>query len=311
MAAQGDLSGHCDVASDGAAGEERGQGDDHGHAGRGPVLGRGSRRDVDVDVAVRETVRGDAEPVGVGADVAVGRLRRLFHDVAEVARQVDVAASRDGDGLDEENLAAGGRERQSRRRADLVPAAGELLLEAALAGEVLQVGLGDPHRARVAGLDAAQRDLAHDPRDLALELANAGLPGVPLDQAPQRAVLDLDRAGLEPGGSELARDLVAAGDLELLARGVPGQLQHLEPVLKRGRDRGEGVGRRDEEDPREVERHLQVVVREGVVLRRVQDLEERGGRIAAEILADLVDLVEHEHRIAHARLADPAHDPAG
>src|SRR5690606_16538916 len=41
---------------------------------------------------------------------------------------------------------------------------------------------------------------------------------------------------------------------------------------------------------------------------RVEHLEERGGRVATEILADLVDLVKHEDRVAHAGLTDPPHD---
>src|SRR5690606_21974959 len=121
------------------------------------------------------------------------------HHVAEVAGQADAALARHGYGLHEENLAARGRERQSRRGSDLVLAAGELLLEAPLAGELLQIGLGDADRLGRVGLDAAQRDLAHDARDLAFELADAGLAGVAVDQATERVVLDLDRAGLESG----------------------------------------------------------------------------------------------------------------
>ena len=57
--------------------------------------------------------------------------------------------------------------------------------------------------------------------------------------------------------------------------------------------------------------HGQVVVAEGVVLLRIEHLEQRRGRIAVEAGAELVQLVEHEHRIARARLADPLDDVAG
>ena len=46
---------------------------------------------------------------------------------------------------------------------------------------------------------------------------------------------------------------------------------------------------------------VEVVVAEGVVLLRVEHLEQRRGRIAAEVGAHLVDLVEHEHRVAASR----------
>ena len=45
---------------------------------------------------------------------------------------------------------------------------------------------------------------------------------------------------------------------------------------------------------RQVEGHAQVVVAEGVVLLGVQHLEQRRRRIAADVGAQLVDLVEQE-----------------
>src|SRR5690606_26904093 len=48
-------------------------------------------------------------------------------------------------------------------------------------------------------------------------------------------------------------------------------------------------------------RYAEVSVHEGVVLRGVEDFEERGGGIAVKAHAELVDLVEHEDGIAHLR----------
>ena len=53
------------------------------------------------------------------------------------------------------------------------------------------------------------------------------------------------------------------------------------------------------------------MVAEGVVLLGIEHLEQRRRRIAAEVLADLVDLVEQEHRVARLRLAQALHDAAG
>jgi len=52
-------------------------------------------------------------------------------------------------------------------------------------------------------------------------------------------------------------------------------------------------------------------VTEGRVLLGVEDLEERRGRITLDAHAQLVDLVEHQHRVAGAGLADRLHDVAG
>src|SRR6266481_489447 len=61
----------------------------------------------------------------------------------------------------------------------------------------------------------------------------------------------------------------------------------------------------------EVERHAEIGVDEGVVLRRVQHLQQRRGRIAPPVRADLVDLVEHEDGILRLGAAQPLDDAPG
>ena len=76
-----------------------------------------------------------------------------------------------------------------------------------------------------------------------------------------------------------------------------------------GRDRIEQVRRPDEQHLREVVGEIEVMVGEAVVLLRVEHLEQRRGRIAAEVGPELVDLVEHHdgvHRPRLHRLDDPA-----
>ncbi len=63
----------------------------------------------------------------------------------------------------------------------------------------------------------------------------------------------------------------------------------------------EPVGGGDEHDLRQIEGHVQVVVAELAVLLRVEHFQQGRGRVAAEILAELVDLVEHEDRVARFR----------
>ncbi len=101
------------------------------------------------------------------------------------------------------------------------------------------------------------------------------------------------------------------GDLELLLLDVARELDDLHAVLERRRDGVHEVGGGDEHDLGEVEGHLEVVVAEGVVLLGVEDLEQGGGGVAAEVDADLVDLVQHEDRVAGARLLEALDDPAG
>src|SRR5207244_3993368 len=63
-------------------------------------------------------------------------------------------------------------------------------------------------------------------------------------------------------------------DGHLLLLGVAGEVDDLHPVPQRGRHRVDDVRGGDEEYPREVERHVQIVVAEGGVLLRVQHLEQ-------------------------------------
>ena len=151
-------------------------------------------------------------------------------------------------------------------------------------------------------------DLATDAADLALEVADPGLARVLLDDRAQRGVGEAHPGALEAVLGELARDQVALRDVELLVGRVAGELDHLHPVEQRAGDRVEVVRRGDEHHLGEVEREVQVVVAEGVVLRRVEDLEHRARRVAAEVGAHLVDLVDHEHGVARARVAQRADD---
>ncbi len=109
----------------------------------------------------------------------------------------------------------------------------------------------------------------------------------------------------------LAGEEVAAGDLQLLVLGVAGQLDDLHAVAQRPGDRVLDVGGADEEDAGEVERHVQVVVGERVVLRGVEHLEQGRGGIAPEVDAQLVDLVQHHERVGAAGALDLLDDAAG
>src|SRR3712207_3618190 len=57
--------------------------------------------------------------------------------------------------------------------------------------------------------------------------------------------------------------------------------------------------------------YVEVVVAEGRVLLGVEHLEHRAGRIAAVVRAHLVDLVDHEHGVLGARVAQRPDDHAG
>jgi hypothetical protein len=120
------------------------------------------------------------ELADVAAHVAQRGLRGLLHDVAELARDRQVALAGHRGRLDEEDVAAHGRPRQSRRHAGLAGAALGFGEEALAAEQLAGAGLADRRAldpaavalGHLAGHLAAQR------ADLALEPAHAGFRGV-------------------------------------------------------------------------------------------------------------------------------------
>ena len=247
----------------------------------------------------------------VAAQQRERRLRRLAHDVAELAgdRQLAVAGHRRR--LDEQDLAA-----------DRGP--GEPGRDAGAAGPAPRL------REVRAGGRAARGRASPRPSVRPVEppsaIRRASLrQTVPIWRSRLRtpasrvyssmiarsaASVNAAWRRLQPVLADLPRDQVAAGDVELLVDRVAGELDHLHPVAQRRRDRVEHVRGGDEDDLGEVEVEVEVVVAEGVVLGRVEDLEHRAGRIAAEVGAHLVDLVDHEDGVAGAGVAERADDRA-
>ena len=67
------------------------------------------------------------------------------------------------------------------------------------------------------------------------------------------------------------------------------------------------VGGTDEQDLGQIHAHVQIVVQEFPVLFRIQGFQQGGGRVSLEGGADLVDLVQHDHRVGHFRVFQCLH----
>ena len=85
----------------------------------GPSLGIAARRNVDVDVGLLEEVLLETQPLGARADERQRRLRRLLHDVAELAGQHQLPLAVHLGRLDEQDVAAHRRPREPGRHARL------------------------------------------------------------------------------------------------------------------------------------------------------------------------------------------------
>src|SRR4030067_2083879 len=88
-------------------------------------------------------------------------------------------------------------------------------------------------------------------------------------------------------------------------------MDHLHRIRQGRGNRREGIGRSNEEDTREIEGHIEIMIRKGKFLFRVEGLEKRGRRVPSHIRTHFIHFVEHEHRVGGLSPSDLLNDPAG
>jgi len=264
---------------------------------------------VNVDILVLEEIRIHAQLLRVGADEAQRRRHRFLHDVAQLAGQREAFPAFHGRGFDKKHVAAHRRPGQSDRDAGL----GDARVDVRRHAHRPQVFVDIFFRHGLGG-DAAFGDLrrhaAAGVGDFPLQVAHARLPRVAGDDGGKRLGRQPKLRRSKAVFRKLTRNQVLLGDLHFFFLGVARELDHLQPIQERRRNRIEHIGRRDENHLRQIERHIQVMIGKRIVLLRIQHLEQRRGRIAAEITAELVDLVEHEHGVVGLRAPQALNDAA-
>ena len=264
LAGQGELARHREPVLDLLVEDEGEQGRRHRDARRGAVLGRGALGDMEVDLPALEVF--GADRVSLGGDVphvGVGDARRLLHDVAHLAGELEALLARIGHRLDDEGVAAHARPGEAHGHARPRSPLDVVLVEDGLAQVLLHRRLVD--RELLASLvleDDDLGELAMDLVEVLLEVAHPRLAGVALGDEHEGVPRVAHRAPLEAVLLEALRDEVVLGDLELLGIDVARQLDDLHPVDEGSGDRIQSVGRADEEDVGEIEGQVEVVVAE-------------------------------------------------
>ena len=159
-------------------------------------------------------------------------------------------------------------------------------------------------------LRKTNRHLASHPADRLFQKAHARFARVAADDLLERRIGQDELLRRQTGLLKLPRHDVALGDLDLFLVAVAGEPEDFQAIEQGARDRVQAICRRDEEDLRQIERKIEVVVAERMVLSRVEDFQKRCRRIAAIIVAELVHLVEHHHRIVDTGSAQRLQNPA-
>lgn len=110
---------------------------------------------------------------------------------------------------------------------------------------------------------------------------------------------------------ELPGHQEAPGDLEFFVFAVAGHLDDLDALLQRVGDQIKVVRAQQQHRVREVEGESEIAVGEARAGLGVEQLEESLHHLESALARETVYTVDHQHRIAHARLAQRAQDLAG
>ena len=114
--------------------------------------------------------------------------------------------------------------------------------------------------------------------------------------------------GIHSVALRLFRNQVAFSDLRFFAFGITRQIQDFQAVLQRGRNRVQHIRRRNEKHLRQIVINVEIMIAERGILFRVENFQKRGGRIAAKILAELINFVKQNHRIIRSGAFHQLHD---
>ncbi|KAJ0336313.1 hypothetical protein COL154_014365, partial [Colletotrichum chrysophilum] len=174
---------------------------------------------------------------------------------------------------------------------------------------IIEIVDRDFHRLLL-GPENFRNGLAGKLHQLTLEVTDTRLARIGLDDLAQRVVGDREFLGPKSMVAHRLRQQMPPRDLDLLVLGVTCDADDLHAVHQRPGN-VERIGRGDEHHVGEVVFDLEIVVVEGAVLLRIEHLEQGRGRVAAEIGAHLVDLVEQEERVGLLGLLHRLDDLAG
>ena len=303
---------HCQVLPHRPLRQRRRQRCRHCHPRAGPILWNRPLRQVHMDVQILRKIRIDRKLLCVRANVTERRVRALLHHIAKFSRQQQLPLPRHRACLHVEQLAPHFRPRHADCVSDFRLVCHRRVSEFFRTQKFLQQIRRDGGNWRrllvIARRHQPRRQLPADRIDLALQVTHPRLARVALNQERQPRLRHLELRALQPIRLHRLRDQVALRNLQLLQLRVARQPDDFHAVLQRQRNVLRRVRRRDEQHPRQVIININVVIIERLVLLRIQHLQQRRRRIAAEVAGHLVDLIQQQHRIHRPRLLHRLHN---
>ena len=226
----------------------------------------------------------------------------FVHHIAKLTRRFDLTLAGRSDRLDRKQLAAHFGPGQTGHCTDLV-----FLLTDAVAIFPHTRKVGEIVRryrdALIFLLENSAQRLALQSGNLALQRTHAGFAGVIADKVAQGLFGQRELGLGQAMRLALLVDQVPLGDLDLFILGIAFEADDLHPVEQRLRQ-VHAVRGGHEHHIRKIDVDLQIVIVELSVLFGIEHFEQRRSGVAAEILAQLVDLIQQEQRVHRARLLE-------
>ncbi len=262
---------------------------------------------MDVDVRRLVKVIGKAERLRAAADVGEASLCGFLHDIAELPRQDHLPLALEHRRFRRQDIAADFRPGHTHGHADLRLFFRLRREELRLVKEFHKILLRHADR-RLGALDDAASGFSADLPDLPREFAHSCLSRVGSNDLAQDTDTEADIFRLEAIFLTLASHQVLLSDGEFLILRIARERDDLHAIAQRPRDIPQVVGRDDPEHLGQVERQVEVMIDERLVLLGIQDLEHGGCGVTAICLRHLVDLIEEEDGVPRPRRADALED---
>src|ERR1051326_3732489 len=309
--AQADLAGHRDIRTHAPLSEQRRQSNHDRHTRARPIFGRSASRHVNMNVVFVVIRKVDAEQFGLAPQIAESSLRALFHHFSQRACEQQAAFARHACRLNEKYFSADWSPCQSSGYAVFFDRFGRFVRKARRAKIIIQgIRFENEGFWNMAVADNFPSRLSSQRGDFAFQLAHTSLARVIVNERAQRGIRKFHFLFGQTVLFELARDQVALGDLQFLRFGIARQFNHLKTIAQRRVNRFQPIGRGNKQNARQIERNVQIVIREGIVLRRVKNLEQCRRRITAKISSNLVQFVQQNNRVPAFDTAQSLDDPA-
>ena len=242
-------------------------------------------------------------------DQTDGNLYRFLHHIAELAGNINFSFTLGEHGFQKQNVAARLCPRQARDNARHTGFHRRIMPHRLAVEHFFELPCADRDGC-VFSLDQFDRGAAAQRIYALFESAHAGFYRVIRDNFAKRAIRDMELLRRNARALHRPRQQMFFGNLQLFRCRIALKLNDLHAVEQRLRNRIQRICRADKQHIGQIIRHVHVVVGERAVLLWIQHLQQRTGRVAIVILAQLIYLVQHHNRIGCAAAPNAVHDSA-